>query len=127
MFFQINKIKLEQMKNFKSIDRLYEMHVEGAISDEVMSMSVGELLDRLEAMDTQDSAEYEIIEDAIKSVSSKLMGYDSSTSKYDMYNGVEGEDDRFEEFEEDEFTSFNEMPGDSYTSQERNNLDDFTF
>ena len=115
------------MKNFKSIDRLYEMHVEGAISDEVMSMSVRELLDRLEAMDTQDSAEYEIIEDAIKSVSSKIMGYDSSTSRYDMQNGVEGEDGRFEEFEEEEFTTFNEMPGDSYASQDMNNLDDFTF
>ena len=120
------------MKNFKSIDRLYEMHVEGAVSDEVLSMTVGELLNKLEAMDTQDSAEYEIIEDAIKTVSSKLMGYDSSTDQYDMQNGVEGEEDysteEFEEGEDEEFPAFNEMPGnDSLASQERNSLDDFTF
>ncbi len=119
------------MKNFKSIDRLYEMHVEGAVSDEVLSMTVGELLNKLEAMDTQDSAEYEIIENAIKMVSSKLMGYDSNTDRYDMQNGVEGEDEHsYTEFEEDdeEFPAFDEMPGNnSLASQERNNLDDFTF
>jgi hypothetical protein len=116
------------MKNFKSIDRLYEMHVEGAVSDEVLSMTVGELLNKLEAMDTQDSAEYEIIEDAIKTVSSKLIGYDSNIDQYDMQNSVEGEDEySTEEFEDEELPAFNEMPGDNLASQERNNLDNFTF
>jgi hypothetical protein len=120
------------MKNFKSIDRLYEMHAEGEVTDEILSMTVGEMLNKLEAMDTQDSAEYEIIEDAIKTLSSKLLGYDASASNYDLNNSVEGEDD-YEteegEYEEDEdMPAFNDMPGnDSLASQERGSLNDFTF
>ena len=116
------------MKNFKSIDRIYESHDEGVISPEVLAMTVQELLDNLEANDTQDSAEYEIIEDAIKSLSNKLVGYDNDN--LDMYgDGVEADNEYagFEEEGEDDFPTFGDAEADNLMSQERDSLDDFSF
>lgn len=115
------------MKNFKSIDRIRESHDVGVISPEVLAMTVQELLDKLEAHDTQDSAEYEIIEDAIKSLSDKLVGYDNDN--LDMYgDGVEA-DNEYAGFEEegDDFPTFGDAETDNLMSQERDSLDDFSF
>jgi hypothetical protein len=118
------------MKNFKSIDRIHESHDMGVISPEVLSMTVEDLLNKLESMDTQDSAEYEIIEDAIKSLSDKLVGYDNDS--FDVYgDGVEV-DNEYGEFEmegddDDDFPTFGDAEADNLQSQERDSLNDFTF
>lgn len=48
------------MKNFKKIGRLYEMmDMSGNYPPELLSMTVGDLLDKMESMDTTSSQDYE--------------------------------------------------------------------
>jgi hypothetical protein len=114
------------MKNFKSIDRLYEMHAEGEVSQELLSMTVGEMLDRLEELDTQDSVEYEIIEDAIKRLSDKIIGFNPESNRLADPAGVEMENEYPEPEMGDDMISFGDM-NQGAADQSSGDLDDFSF
>lgn len=115
------------MKNFKSIQRLNEDH-EAVLNPEILSMTVGEMLDTLEAHDTKDSAEYEIIEDAIVALSNKIIGY-SNDKDFDI-NSVESEKESMPVEGEDDLPGFSDIDFDKQVrtdSSDSSDLENFTF
>jgi len=94
------------------IDRLNEDH-EGKLPAEILDMSVGQLLDRVGALDTEGDAEYEIVEDALIAIKDKILGngYPADDKNFDTENSVEGEDTEEVEFssdDDDEFPTFDQ-------------------
>lgn len=114
------------MRDFKSIDRLYETHAEGEISQELLSMTVGEMLDRLEELDTQDSVEYEIIEDVIKRLSDKIIGFNPESNRFADPASVEVENEYLEPEMGDDMISFGEM-NQGVDDQFSGDFDNFSF
>lgn len=108
------------------LERLNESH-EMDLSSELLNMTVGEMLNKLEELDTHNDAEYEIIEDALKAVSDKLFyetGYESDRELTD--DSIEAG----EEMEEVDFTEDDDMP--SFSDLENNtvqqdSIDSFEF
>lgn len=120
-----------------TLNRLNESHDEGMVQmpQEVLDMTVGEMLDMIEKNDTDSDDRYEKIEDAIFSCLDCLMpsGYDSDQS-YSEFGSVEGDEDGMfgssddesgydEDFSSD-LPSYSDMPNDDSAG---NSLDDFNF
>ena len=80
-------------KDYTKLDRLYESHDAGSmqIPEEVLNMTVGDMLKRLEMTDTVNTDNYEMIEDAIMSCLDCLVGdgYSSQMSDYSNTGGIE--------------------------------------
>lgn len=126
-------------RDYRKLDRLYESHDAGSIQmpEEVLNMTVGDMLKKLEMTDTVDTNNYELIEDAIMSCLDCLVGdgYSSSLSDYSNTGSVEDaaststipnvEDEEGGEIEE--MPTFADVQSSNLYGQERSNLDGFTF
>lgn len=120
-------------RNYKRLDRMYESHDVGSmqIPQEVLDMTVGDMLKKLELEDTPETSHYETVEDAIMQCIDFLVGsgYGSDSSYTDL-GSIEDADAGYSDTtgsnSPEEMVSFEEMPADLY-GQERANLDDFTF
>lgn len=113
--------------NYTKIKRLNEDH-ESALPAELLSMTVGEMLDKLGEIDTADSAEYEIIEDALAALKDRLVsdGYENDTA-IDTDNTVEVDnvdnDVDFNSEDEDEFPTFDQTERSAPGQNDDNSLD----
>jgi hypothetical protein len=88
------------MKAIK-INRLNESH-EMDLTKELLNMTVGEMLDSLEKLDTYGDAEYEIVEAALKALNDNISGSGYDSDKSFEYESVETEDKVEDvDFEED--------------------------
>jgi len=119
-------------KDYTMINRINEDHG-GTFPDEVLNMTVGDMLNKLEELDSQDSAEYEIIEGAIRAVCDSIMsdGY-KSDSDYSELGSVEADNDLEDDSSDiqgtniDDMVSFDDMPN-TETEIKGTSLDDFNF
>jgi hypothetical protein len=125
-------------RDYRKLDRLYESHDAGSMQlpEEVLNMTVGDMLKKLEMTDTVDTNNYEVIEDAIMSCLDCLVGdgYSSSMSDYSATGSVEdvtststipAEEEGPGEIEE--MPTFADVQSSNMYGQERSNLEDFTF
>ncbi len=124
-------------KDYLKLDRLNESHDEGAVQipEEVLNMTVKEMLDKLEQNDSDSDDRYEMIEDAIFSCLDCLVdvGYDSDQS-YSDFGSVETYPDDMVGFDQDGSTeddsehmpSFSDM-GDLADMSNDDSLDNFNF
>lgn len=73
--------------------RLNEHH-DNRFPQELMSMTIGEMLDKVGELDTRGDAEYEVIEAALDAISDKILGTGYSSDEVDFTpDGVEGAND----------------------------------
>jgi hypothetical protein len=126
-------------RDYRKLDRLYESHDAGSMQmpPEVLNMTVGDMLKKLEMTDSVDTNNYETIEDAIMSCLDCLVGdgYSSSMSDYSTTGSVEdvtsaGDIPTAEEEgtgEIEEMPTFADVQSGNLYSQEKSNLDGFTF
>ena len=120
-------------RDYRKLDRMYESHDAGAIQipQEVLSMTVGDMLKKLEETDTVETSNYETIEDAILSCLDCLVpgGY-AQTDPYAAIGSVEGASSEYETPENpsnpEEMVSFGDM-NQSLEGQDRTSLDDWSF
>jgi len=120
-------------RDYKKLDRMYESHDAGSIQipQEVLSMTVGDMLKKLEETDTMETSNYETIEDAILSCLDCLVpgGY-AQTDPYAATGSVEDAGSDYETPENpstpEEMVSFGDMDQ-GLEGQERGSLDDWTF
>lgn len=120
-------------RDYRKLDRMYESHDVGSmqIPQEVLSMTVGDMLKKLEMTDTPETSNYETIEDAIMSCLDCLV--DTGYAAQDPYASTGSIEDAGTEYATDadpntpeEMPTFNEMPQ-SLEQQDRASLDDWTF
>jgi hypothetical protein len=124
-------------KDYTKLDRLYESHDAGSmqIPEEVLNMTVGDMLKRLEMTDTVNTDNYEMIEDAIMSCLDCLVGdgYSSQMSDYSNTGGIEDVESTSDipnmedEDEMDDMPTFADLEANGLYGQEKNNLDGFNF
>jgi hypothetical protein len=126
-------------RDYRKLDRLYESHDAGSMQmpPEVLNMTVGDMLKKLEMTDSVDTNNYETIEDAIMSCLDCLVGdgYSSSMSDYSTTGSVEdvtsaGDIPTAEEEgtgEIEEMPTFADVQSGNLYGQEKSNLDGFTF
>ena len=125
-------------RDYRKLDRLHESHDAGSMQMplEVLNMTVGDMLKKLEMTDNVDTNNYETIEDAIMSCLDCLVGdgYSSSMSDYSTTGSVEDvtptsdiptEEEGSGEIEE--MPTFADVQSDNLYSQEKSNLDGFKF
>lgn len=120
-------------RDYRKLDRLYESHDAGSMQlpQEVLSMTVGDMLKKLEMTDTPETSNYETIEDAIMSCLDCLV--DGGYAAQDPYTSMGSVEDAGTEYATntdpnapEEMPTFDEMPQ-SLEQQDRASLDDWTF
>jgi hypothetical protein len=105
--------------------RLYEDH-ENQFPVELLNMTIGEMLDKAEELDTTGDAEYEVIENALKAINDKILGngYDSEEVNFTKDSGVEVDDEPKEIMsDDDEVPTFDQVSGGEEQSQNQGGLD----
>lgn len=125
------------MRNYLQLNRLNESHdaPHTQMPPEILDMTVGEMLDRIEQNDTDEDNRYEMIEDSILSCMDCLIGsgYDSD-QQYSEFGSVEGEfelgDDSKDDYTDSEYDGDTDFP--SYSDMEGSqegagSLEDFNF
>ena len=118
------------MEYFKLNRLAINEHHGDDFTDELLSMTVGEVLDRLGAIDTESNAEYEVIEAALKAVASTVLAkakpVDNEddiemSNKFDMETNV-----REPEFKE--FPTYSDtLDAQSHQQQDGLGIEDFKF
>jgi hypothetical protein len=119
--------------NSIKLSRLNESH-EFDLPKELLSMTVEEMLDRLESIDTMNDAEYEMIEAAIGSLANDIMstGYEREEglpldSTVEVGDEVDF-DSEFENEEEDEdIPTFADIESNMVNSKPEDSIEDFKF
>lgn len=118
--------------DFNDIDKLSESH-EMDLTKELLSMSVGDMLDKLEGLDTYGDAEYEIVEAALKALNSKIVsqGYDSDKDldfeSVEVGDEVDFTKDSLED-DDDSMPSFGDFESGSMINQKpEDSIEDFQF
>lgn len=114
------------MKEFKLGRLKINEHHEDDFPAELLSLTVGEVLDRLGAVDTEDNAEYEVIEAALKAVAATLL---AKAQPEDIEGDIEMDIDFGEaDIDEPEFPTYSDMltPPPS-SSNVYNGIEDFKF
>jgi hypothetical protein len=118
------------------LKRLNEDH-DTEMPVELLSMTIGEMLDKAEQLDTTGDAEYEVIEAALKAISSKILGTGYEADEVDFTpDGVENAgDDELED--NDPFSrqieTYDEIAGQQDLGQSKGspdngmNMDNFQF
>lgn len=92
------------------LKRLNENH-DTQLPDELLNMTVGEMLDAVGELDTNGDADYEIIEDALKAISNKILGTGYEGDEVDFTpEGVEGADEEERiDSEESQIPTYNDI------------------
>ena len=114
--------------NSIKISRLNESH-ESDLPQELLSMTVKDMLDRIEGIDTFGDTEYEIIELILNTLADDVIGYDRD-QKLSVEGSVEGSNDDvdFEEDEDDDFPTFSDVDsGNMANNRPEDSIEDFTF
>jgi hypothetical protein len=117
--------------DFNDIDKLSESH-EMDLTKDLLRMSVGDMLDKLEGLDTYGDAEYEIVEAALKALNSKIVSQGYSSDKDLDFESVEVGDEV--DFTEDSLEDDDSMPsfgdfesGSSANQNQEDSMGDFQF
>ena len=118
------------------LKKLNEDH-DNVIMDEILDMSVKELLDKVEELDSIEDAEYEVIEAALIALKDKIIGdgYESDEINVTPDETVEKDDsekiDPHKKEERDNFPTFNQATNDDNSdvkgSEGKEGLDNFNF
>jgi len=122
---------------FIKLRKLNEDH-ERAMPQELLDMTVGDMLDRVGQLDTAGDAEYEIVEDALIAIKDKILGDSYSREEEvdftsdDTVERDESEDeDDFRKEEKGDFPTFDQATSDgnasSGSSEAEGGMDGFNF
>jgi hypothetical protein len=112
------------------IDRLNEDH-DGQLPVELLNMTVGQMLDKIGELDTKGDAEYEIIEDALKAISDKVLGngYAADEINFTPDDSIEA-DDESTEIEDEDMPTYDDLDArsnDASANSENDALGAFEF
>ena len=119
----------------RRLRRLNESH-ENLLPDELLSMTVADLLDKVGELDSQGDAEYEVVEAALIALKDKLMGTGYPADEVDFTpDGVENAGDEEDEDKDplaQQIETYDEIAGQqdlgqSQGSADNGGLDNFNF
>ncbi len=117
------------------LKRLNEHH-DDDMPAELLNMTIGEMLDKAEELDTKGDAEYEVIEDALRAIGDKILGTGYETEVDFTPDGVENAGDNEDEDHDPlshQIETYDEIAGQQDMGQGQGapdngmNMDNFTF